>query len=150
MSGYRFPAPLETRWSPNCEENPTLQARLSCQDMCPKKPRCLQCFITCSPEQFIGSQSSSQEYWETADANTYTHREICRPVTLAPVNIGLSEHRGRSCFQAGLTWDKNRLFLHRQSQIWCNLIQQSFGTELGVFNNAYMVLCSQIQGQKKG
>lgn len=118
--------------------------------MCPKKPRCLQCFITCSPEQLNGSESSSQEYWETADANTYTHTEICRPVTLAPVNIGLGEHQEKNCFQAGITWDKNRLFLHRQSQIWCNLIQQDFGTKLGVFNNTYMVYTLRFSVRRRG
>lgn len=47
-----------------------------CQDMCPKKPRCLQCFITRSAELFNGSDCSSQEYWETADTNTYTQRNM--------------------------------------------------------------------------
>lgn len=79
----------------------------SCQDMCPKKPRCLQCFITCSAEQFNGSDCSSQEYWEIADTNTYTHREICSSGTLTLVlllrvrtasKLGQSGTKTQCCF----------------------------------------------------
>lgn len=85
-----------------------------CQDMCPKKPRCLQCFITCSAELFNGSDCSSQEYWEIADANTYTHTEICRPGTSALANISLAA-QGKDCFQNWVEWDRNTVLLHRQS-----------------------------------
>lgn len=40
---------------------------------------------------------------------------------LGLVNMGLVAE-DKNCIQAGAKWDKNILFLHRESQIWDNLI----------------------------
>lgn len=150
MSGYRFPAPLETRWPPNCAKRiqhfePGFPAKTCVQ----KNPDAFSVLLHAALSSSMARRAVARNIGKL-QMQTYTRTEIRGPATSAPANIVLIERRGRSCFQAGITWDKNRLFLHRQRQIWCNLIQQNFGTKLGVFNNAYMVLYSWIQGHKKG
>lgn len=110
----------------------------SCQDMCPKKPRCLHCFITWSAEQFNGCDCRSQEYWEIADTNTYTRREICSPVTLGLVNIGLVA-QDKNCFQARVKWVKNIVSSQGNSDLVQLDIADTFGTNLSMFNNTYRV-----------
>lgn len=120
----------------------------SCQDMCPKKPRCLQHFITCSAEQFNGSDCSSQEYWEIADANTYTRREICSPGTLGLVNIGLVA-QDKNCFQAGVNWDKNTVSSEANSDLAQLDVADAFGTNLGMFNNTYRVYAVRFSVRRR-
>lgn len=139
MSGYRFPAPLETPLvSKLCKENPTLQAQLHAKTCVQKNPDAFSVLLHAALSSSMALTAVARNIGKS-QMQTHTHAEKYAVLWLQDWwTLGLLL-RVKNCFQAGIKWNKNIVSSQASSDLVQLDIVNTFGTSLGMFNKTYRV-----------